>query len=386
MSLLPRLPTVVAGLGMFSLMPTSGAAYDLTEGFAINALLAGAGQCQDAAARLPAENHDDGGRLDTFGNICRGGMPVQFELDFMPTENDEFFAKLGWAAGNGLNTASPFQLAPWAADLEDDVQDINGRGRDYLLAAWYKHNFDLGGENSIGATLGIIDTTAYLDGNAYANDEYTQFMNEAFVNAANYNLPSYDAGAALEAAFGRYSVSVVGMNVGENDDGNNYNFWGVQLGWHPSFSLGAGDYRFMVMGTSKAFLDPDGVNKENRLAYGLSFDQALGDVVGVFLRIVAQSDDAAISYRALYSGGIDIAGSAWGRAGDGVGVGYAHLAGGNVDVNQTNVFETYYRAQLNDHFALTADVQYMSDSLEEADPRQKDPSGWIFGLRAIAAF
>jgi hypothetical protein len=36
--------------------------------------------------------------------------------------------------------------------------------------------------------------------------------------------------------------------------------------------------------------------------------------------------------------------------------------------------------------ALTADVQYMQDDLEQVDPRQEDPSGWIFSLRLTAAF
>jgi hypothetical protein len=45
---------------------------------------------------------------------------------------------MGFAAGNGLNSSDsrnrpPFVLATWAADPEDDVEDINGRNRDYLL-------------------------------------------------------------------------------------------------------------------------------------------------------------------------------------------------------------------------------------------------------------
>lgn len=66
-------------------------------------------------------------------------------------------------------------LSPWAADLEDDLKDINGCGRDYLLTAWYRHGFSLAQDNRLNITLGIIDSTDFLDNNAYANDEYTQF-------------------------------------------------------------------------------------------------------------------------------------------------------------------------------------------------------------------
>lgn len=64
---------------------------------------------------------------------------IQPEASFRPTENDLFSFKLGFGAGNGLKATDPdkpsFALAPWAADLEDDVKDINGRNRDYLLTA-----------------------------------------------------------------------------------------------------------------------------------------------------------------------------------------------------------------------------------------------------------
>jgi hypothetical protein len=147
---------------------------------------------------------EDGQALE--GDSCRGGMPFQLELSFRPSERDEFYALLGYAVDNGLNAVSPFVLAPWAVDLEDDLQDINGRGRDYLLQAWYKHTFTLGEDATLGTTFGIIDSTGYLDENAYANDEFTQFMNEAFVNSGGFNLPSYDAGAALELALGDWEI------------------------------------------------------------------------------------------------------------------------------------------------------------------------------------
>ena len=99
-------------------------AYDLTEQFSIGGVIAAGYQYQ-------ALDRDDGGK-DKGG----GAVPVQPEVSFRLTERDAFFLKLGFAAGNGLNNKTPFTLAPWAADLEDDVRDINGRNRDYLLTAW----------------------------------------------------------------------------------------------------------------------------------------------------------------------------------------------------------------------------------------------------------
>jgi len=124
------------------------------------------------------------------GSTGRGGFVFQPEISFAPTENDEIFVKFGFGAGNALNETSPFTCAAWAADLEDDVKDINGRNRDYLLTAWYKRTFKFSNNNKLGLTGGLIDATDYLDTNAYANDEFTQFMNEALVNNPNgFSLP-----------------------------------------------------------------------------------------------------------------------------------------------------------------------------------------------------
>jgi porin len=347
-------------------------ALDLNENLSLGVTIAAVGQCQNVSTA---------GAPDT----CRGAVPFQIEGAFRPAEGHELGFKLGLAAGNVLNPASPFALAPWAADLEDDVQDINGRGRDYLRAAWYRYQAQLAEDSTVAASIGILDTTEYLDGNEYANDEYTQFMNEVFVNAGTYGLPSYDTGAAVQWELGAFSLSAVVMRVGENDDGNVFNFYGAQVGYHVETDLGAGNYRLILAGTSDDFLDPTGTRNEGRLAGSLSFDQALGDVVGAFLRLAWQDGDALVDYDAIYSGGLNLAGAAWGREADNIGIGYACLAGGNADLDHTQVFETYYRFGLTDAVAITADLQWMQDDYR-AGADAEDHDGWIFGLRFTAAF
>lgn len=355
---------VALGLGF------SARAYDVNENLSIGATLAGAAQCQNVSGDSDAT---DG---------CRGAVPFQLEVSLRPNEANELFVMLGFAAGNGLNPSSPFVLAPWAADLEDDVKDINGRNRDYLLAAWYRHTFTFADQSTLGASFGILDSTNYLDGNEYANDEYSQFMNEAFVNSGSHGLPSYDTGAALEWQSGPWSASALVMNVGENDDGNHYNFWGVQAAYQAETAIGTGNYRVILAGASEEFLDPDGAKKERPLGWGLSFDQAFGEVVGGFLRLAWQRDDAAVDYEALYSGGLNFKGSGWGREDDNVGLGYAYLKGGNLDLDRTHVVEAYYRLGLSEHLALTADVQYLRDEYDDGS----EVKGWVIGMRAVAAF
>ncbi len=355
---------------MMSLFASGASAYAINDRLSVGGVLAGAIQCQ----RLSGAASDE--------NACKGAAPFQPEVSFRPTENDEIFVKFGFAAGNALNNRSPFAISPWAADLEDDLKNINGRGRNNLLTAWYKHIFNLGDNNSLGATVGIIDATDYLDENAYANDEYTQFMNPALTNGPNVFLPSYDLGVALEWDSGPLALRGVYMDMGENDDGNGYRFYGLQAGYAVNNRFGAGNYRVVIAGASNDFLNPEGTRKEDRGGVLLSFDQEFGDVIGGWVRMGWQSDDAAVDYKSIYSGGIDIKGSAWGRDEDNIGIGLAYLNGGSLEIDNSRVVEAYYRWQVGEMLGLTVDIQHQNDNYKTGN----GPSGWIYGLRAAVDF
>jgi hypothetical protein len=321
-------------------------------------------------------------------DLGRGAVAFQPEISITPTENDEIFLKFGFAAGNGLPGVTPFTLAPWAAGLEDDVKDINGRNRDYLLQAWYKHTFAFSEDHSLGLTGGIIDSTNYLDDNAYANDEYTQFMNEALVNSSNGFLPSWDIGGAAEWDIGRFGVRGVYMNVGENDDGNNYNFYGVEVMATLETALGEGHYRVNYNFTSKAFLDPDDTSKERRDVLIFSFDQEFGDILGAWIRFAFGSDNALVNYKAAYTGGINISGKWWGREQDNIGIGCGYLDGPeqtDESIDYTQVAEGYVRFGLNDYLFMTFDLQYMKDKYVNT-ASENDVDGWIAGVRMTAEF
>lgn len=345
-------------------------AYEVTDKLSVGGILAAAYQCQILSGNTVADD------------TCRSAMPFQPEITFHPNAKSEFYVKFGFAAGDGLNPYSPFIPPAWAADLEADVVNINGRERDYLLNAWYKYSFDLTDNGTLGTTFGIVNAADYLDGNAYASDEYTQFMNAALTNAPNVFFPSYDMGAALEWEHNQWLISAVIMEIGENDDGNRYTFYGVQAGVTINTQWGEGNYRVMVDGTNDRFLDVNGNNLESRNALMFNFDQTLSKVLGAFLRFGWQTDKAAVDYKAIYSGGIDIKGTAWDRSDDNIGIGYAYVGGANLDVQHSHVAEIYYRMVFNEQFAITGDVQYMQDDLSS----NPDPKGLILGLRMTAEF
>jgi len=359
---------VAVAVGAFFVIALSAHGFDINNKLSVGGVLAGVYQYQQVSD--PAGGKDAG----------RGAVAFQPEMSFKATENDEIFVKFGFAAGNGLNEKSSFVLDSFAADLEDDVKDINGRNRDYLLTAWYKHTFRLSDTSLLGVTGGLIDATDYLDDNAFSGDEYTQFMNEALVNAPNAFVPSYDIGAALEWNAEDFSLRGVGMKIGSDDDGNSFTFYGFQLGYNLKSSLGEGNYRMIVGWTSKDFLDPQGEQKESRRCIIFSLDQGIGELLGLWLRFGNQKDDAAINFENIYSGGIDISGKLWGREKDNIGLGYAYLNGGNLEIDDTQVVESYVRFSLNDYLSITLDVQYMRESLNDGG----DSKGYIYGIRFVA--
>jgi hypothetical protein len=279
-----------------------------------------------------------------------------------------------------------FSLVPYADDLEDDLKDINGRNRDYLLEAWYKHTFKFSENMALGLTGGIIDATAYIDDNNFANCECRQFMNEVFVNHKNVNLPSYDIGGVVEFNISNISIRALAMNTKfeeERGDFRNYNYFAGQVGYRLETSMGEGNYRLYGFTTNDRFESREGGAEENLKGFGISADQKLGEILGVFARLGWQDDKAVIDHDSIYSGGVNVNGKLWGREKDEIGIAYGYLNGADeAEMGNTDAFETYAKFQISDVSDVTLDVQYINDNMKDEDDRD----GFIYGIRMNAYF
>jgi Carbohydrate-selective porin, OprB family len=370
---------MVKGIGIICvlllLIATSSvaSAYDVNEKLSINGTLTGVYQYGD---------YDVKGMDNKNG----GAFVLDLGTNFHPTDRDEFQLTLSFAAGNGLNQNNPFSLTPYADDLEDDLKNINGRNRDYLLLAWYKHTFKFNENTSLALTGGIIDATVYIDDNAFANCETSQFMNQIFVNHKNVNLPSYDIGGAAELNISNLSIRGVIMNTkyeAAEEDFKNYNYYALQIGYALDTALGKGNYRVYGFTTSKRFQDWDDRGEDSLKGIGISLDQQLSSVVGVFARAGWQDDAVVIDHQNAYSGGVNINGKLWGREKDEIGVGYAYLTGADKsDIDNTNAIESYIKFQISKFSDVSLDIQYIDDNLRHEDNRK----GFIYGVRANAYF
>lgn len=358
---------------MILLTPFFAFAHDMNEKLTVDGTLTGVYQYANT-------------NIEGTGSVGRGAAVMDLGVNFHPAKTDEFQITLSYASGNGLNYLDLFSLSSYSDDLEDDLKNINGRNRDYLLEAWYKHTFEISETTSFAVTGGIIDSTCFIDDNAFANDEKTQFMNQIFVNHKNVNLPSYDLGGALELNVSNFSIRGVVMNSkfeDEEDTFRNYSYYALQIGYAIETAMGKGNYRIYGFTTNKKFTDWDETEKERLKGIGISADQQLSSIIGVFVRAGWQDDVAAIDHETVYSGGININGKLWGREHDEIGLGYAYLLGADKkDIDSTNAFETYARFNITNFSDITFDVQYIADDLRHDDDRDV----WIYGIRANAYF
>jgi len=300
-------------------------------------------------------------------NTGRGATAVELGTNFHPTEKDEFQLTLSYASGNALNKILEDNDFPstYADDLEKDLENGNN-----LLEAWYKKTFDLSQGISLGLTFGIIDATAYIDDNAFANDELAQFMNEVFVNNPLAELPSYDIGGVVELGVDSLSVKALMMNTEE--DGDNYDYYAFQVGYTLKTPLGEGNYRVYGFATSNKSKDLKGA--------GISIDQKLTEEVGAFARFGYKKDGSKEKFG---SGGVNINGKFWGRESDEAGIGLAYID--SEGDSSTLVGELYAKFQLfeNEDIAsdITFDFQYIKNTQNNTDQ-----TGTFYGVRWNVSF
>lgn len=319
---------------------------------------------------------------EQIGDTGRGSLALDVESSFRVGHGNVLFAAASVAEGDGLDGVGGVSVRVNADDLEDDLNDINGRGRDYLREAWYAFESGQSGGGNFGITAGIIDATRYIDLNRVANDETQQFMNEVFVN--RFFLPSYDPGIALSARGGNWSVQGVWMNTRTQavDGGyEGFDFFGLDIGNRYEIAAGAGNFRLILLTTSDSFGEDDSAVQ----GAGFSMDQEIGEHVMIFSRAgIFREEPSVLVHKSLYSGGLQISGSLFHGPEVTMGVAYAFLGGiadSPGDVRDTRVWEAYARWNPYEKLGISLDVQHIDDELRQAG----DPSLWAIGLRAYYA-
>ena len=292
--------------------------------------------------------------------------------------------------------------------------DAGGNRSIDLTELWYEHEL-LDGKVRVRA--GKIDLTggfqccgcaASFDGNAFANDETTQFLNGALVNNPTIPFPDNGLGAMLyvEPIEGFYlSVGAADANADARETGFNTVFTGedrflsiYEVGITPLLESPRGPLQgacrigFWLDSGPVERINQDGAERDNMGLY-LSLDQMFwkenadaddAQGLGAFFRY-GMGDSDTNEIKAFYSAGVQYQGLLSGRDEDVLAAGFATgtlsaQAGHSADTE--TVIETYYSIQITPWLTLAPSLQVIFHPGGQRDVRD----AVVLGFRCQMSF
>ena len=240
-----------------------------------------------------------------------------------------------------------YYISSTADDLESYLKDINDTGRKYILELYYQKKV----ENFVFVG-GLIDSTAFIDTNNFANDEHTQFLNSAFVNNPIAVLPSYNLGI-----YGRYkldsknSLAIVFMdNSPENEN--------VVI---TQYEKEDENYSVRIYAFNTTETDRRGI--------GISSDFNVNENLGAFFRGGYANQDLNI----FISAGFEKFNNFFDKDSFGFAIGFVNGKNYEKDIY---IVETFYEINPEEFISLTFDIQYMKQFKED----------FIFGTRLYLSY
>lgn len=272
----------------------------------------------------------------------------------------------------GLSGAPPDAEIPSLTLLNGYTARLVRQNELNLREAWLRT--ELFGQR-LALTAGRLDLTNYFDQNALANDESTQFISDALVNNQMLGLAVNGTGVAAEfdpktgfrAKFGFQQSKTDATNLSDSL------FTLTEVGYTATpFALPEGAYRVW-------FRTDNGADEAIRKGVGVSLDQKLTPVVGLFGRYGTQEVDG-VERDHFFSAGVGFQNGLIFNPQDMWGVGYAQmdLASGETE----KLVEGFYNFLLTERLRLSFHLTHVLDRQESAAT-----FGYLLpGIRLQAAF
>ncbi len=282
---------------------------------------------------------------------------------------------------------------------DDELALFSGVNRDAgdsdnqveITEAWYEHYLL---DKKLSITFGKLDPTCFLDQNAIANDETTQFLSFAFRNNPTIEFPDNSFGIHL--LYSPLDILELEFSFLDADsdweDIFNKAFLSFQLNFKLSVFNRPGNYRIYAWrnNSDHTFWTDSTRTEEENYGYGISIDQQLNDYTTAFFRWgYARPDVSTVKY--AYSIGTQIQGSLWTRDEDYIGIAFGqnfpaneYARGGNYDNTESHL-EIYYSLKLNPYFTLSPDFQVIWNP-NGAGSGSNSKSVKVLGLRAQVDF
>jgi hypothetical protein len=314
---------------------------------------------------------------EKYRNPDGAGFVADLELTFSPIEGGEMLLRIHAGEGDGADRDLEAGGATFADlnTLNDDNPDDDGVR---ILDIFYTQAFL---SEKLFVSLGKTEPLAFLDDNAFANDEYGQFVGKPLVN--NPVFDSEDEYAPLVALQAKpaeaLAVTLVFQSssrplLDEEQQKSSFDkifdkpFLAGQLAFSPGLGDHEGNYRIYGWAQTYDHAKLTGEGSEEGWGVGLSLDQEIHEKIGLFARFGYQNEDV-YEVPWFWSAGAHIQGLLPIRQEDVLGFGVAGLhANQHLENDGTEVhLEAYWRVLFGEHFALSPDIQYVISPLGDDD-------------------
>lgn len=331
-------------------------------------------------------------RVYSDDNLWDGSYSADIEFSSKVGEHGNAYLLIEAGDGEGVDD----EISTWSTINASTDNDSHL----HLSELWYEHAFF---NEQFSLKFGKIDLTGScgkaenaFDANAFANDECSQFLSDAFVNNPLIEFPD-DNGLGMAGWLFLNEQIHLGLGVAEADadweDVFNEPFVIMQLSIRSDLPCGEGNYRFYAWFNNKDHIklkDP-AVTGEKGYGWGISFDQKLSEAVGSFLR-VGVAKDSVYETALSWSTGLELAGKGWSRPQDRLGLAIGRIYPGQaqrdimraagISPEAEDHVECYYRYQFSEQCSFSPDIQWVNHATGDG---AIDPM-WLFGLRMEVTF
>lgn len=233
--------------------------------------------------------------------------------------------------------------------LNTDAERLEGRDKALIIRELFLRVTWL--DEHIRFSIGKLDVGHYFDRNFLAEDETSQFLDNALINNPMLKPPPNGPGAALRVSVADWRLAFGVHAPGDvDDDLSGLPYIIGELGHRNIFSQ-RGHYRLWARVSSV----PDQRDRVTWAA-GISIDQLINPEVGIFVRAGlsrSQGDDLTSH---AWSAGVQVTPAWLGRPRDRFGAGFSEQ---REPAGRERVAETYYNFALADWLFVIANLQWV---------------------------
>jgi Carboxypeptidase regulatory-like domain len=277
----------------------------------------------------------------------------------------------------GLSGAPPDAEIPGITLLNSYTARLVRQNEVNVREAWLRTELF---SQKLAISAGRLDLTNYFDRNAAANDETSQFISDALVNNPMLGLAANGAGVVGVFDAKNGFAFKAGLQQ-SNTDATNLS--------ESLYTLAEVDYLTHIPGLSvgnyRLWFRNDNSTQRNRTGIGVSVDQKLTNVFGLFGRWGAAETDPAdrigsTSRDSFWSAGLQIANGAVFNPLDYWGVGYAQTE--LVNGQRERMMEGFYNFELSEKLRLSFHLQHQFERV----PGDPDRGFLVPAIRVQARF